>query len=136
MIVRTKSRNTYFLILDRVFNEQQWLSAVGVRPESPAASIAARVYSCFFRGNTDIIAEYERYYKREYLDLWGFLYWHHMIDEITIEEIQKVYKPPQHLLYGNVHSGGDYGAGDYAMEEMGIPAIERILAKVCRESKS
>lgn len=136
MIVRTKSSNTYFLILDQIFTERQWLSAAGVRPKSPAAGIAARVYSCFFRGMTDVVVEYESYYKREYRDLWDFLYWHYMIDEGMLEDIRRVYKPSQCLLYGNVHAGGDYCIGDYAMSEEGFPVVERILAKVCRERES
>lgn len=136
MIVRTKDSNTYFLILDEVCTEEQWLSAAGVRPKSPAASIAARVYSCFFRGITDVIAEYERYYKREYHDVWDFLYWHYMINKDTLEEIRKVYKPPQHLLYGNIHAGGDYGVGDYAMSDEGFTVIERIYFKVYRKRES
>ncbi|MFZ0931746.1 MAG: hypothetical protein WAN11_24325 [Syntrophobacteraceae bacterium] len=133
MIVRTKDSYTYFLILDEVCTEQQWLSATGVRPKSPAANIAARVYSCFFRGITDVIAEYEKYYKREYSDLWVFLYWHYTIDEDTLEEIRKVYKPSQRLLYGSVQAGGDYQIGEYAMSEEGFPVIKRILSKICME---
>ena len=133
MIVRTESSNTYFLILDQVCTVEQWLSAAGVRSKSPAAGIAERVYFCFFRGMTDIVAEYERYYKQEYRDLWAFLYWHYMVEKDTIQEIRQIYRPPQRLLYGNVHAGGDYSTGDYAMDEEGYPAIECILAKVCRE---
>ena len=136
MIVRTDSSNTYFLILDQVYTEEQWIAAAGVRPGSPAAQIAARVYSCFFRGATDVAAEYEKYYKWEYPDLWSFLYWHYLIDEDAIEAVHAVYGPPQFVLYGNVHAGGDYCIGDYAMEEdQGFPAVERIFATLRRKYK-
>jgi hypothetical protein len=84
MIVRTDCINTYFLILDRRYTEEQWLAAAGVRPGSPAAGIAARAYACFFRCATDVVREYRKYYEREYRNLWTFLYWHYMIDEDVI----------------------------------------------------
>ena len=136
MIVRTEYNNTYFLVLDLVYTEEQWLAAAGVRPGSPAANIAARVYSCFFRGTTDVADEYGKYYEREYRNLWTFLYWHYMIDEDAIEQIRGTYKPPQLLLYGNVHAGGDYCVGDYAMaEDEGFPAVERIFATLRRKQR-
>lgn len=129
MIIRTTAKNVYFLILDRMYSEDEWLAASGVRAGSPAAGIAARMYSCFFRGTTDITNEYTKYYKCEYRGLWDFLYWHYLIDEETIKAIQDAYKAPQVLLYGNVHAGGDYCVGDYAMEEdHGFPVVQRIFA--------
>lgn len=132
MIVRTKISNTYFLILDEEYTEKQWLSAAGVRPQSPAANIVARIYSCFFRGLTDIVAEYETYYKLEYRNLFAYLYWHYMIDEDALDEIQKKFKPSKRLFYGNVHSGGDYCAGEYAMSDEGFPAIKQIFTKIIK----
>lgn len=135
MIVRTKDSDTYFLILDEMCTEQQWVAGTGVRPKSPGAQIAARIYSCFFRGITDVVAEFETYYKREYSNLWAFLYWHYMIDNDTLDEIRKVYKPSKRLLYGNINAGGDYGIAQYAMGDEGYPVVKRILSKVCRERK-
>ena len=136
MIVRTECNNAYFLILDQVYTEKQWLSAASVRPGSPAAGIAGRVYSCFFRGVIDVASEFERYYKREYGNLWTFLYWHYMIDEDAIDSIRRVYKPPQLLLYGSVHAGGDYCVGNYAMaEDEGFPAVKRIFAALRRKQR-
>lgn len=136
MIVRTKNSDLYFVIVDHLCTEQQWLSAAGVRPKSPAEGIAARVYSCIFGGMTDVVADYETYYQREYRDLWVFLYWHYMIDEDTLEEIRRVYKSSQRLLYGDIRAGGDYCLGEYIMSEEGFPAVERILAKIYKERKS
>lgn len=136
MIIRTETSNTYFLVLDRLFAEKEWLAAAGVRPNSPAAQIAARVYSCFFRGATDVAAEYEKYYRREYPDIWSFLYWHYLIDEPAMDSVRAVYSPSQILLYGNTHTGGDYCAADYAMEEdQGFPVVQRIFSTLQRNTK-
>ena len=136
MIVRTEYSNTYFLVLDRMYSEEEWLAASGVRAGSPAAIIAARVYSCFFRGTTDVANEYTKYYAREYRNLWTFLYWHYLIDEEAIDAIRDAYKPPQILLYGNVHAGGDYFVGDYVMEEdQGFQVVQRIFATLKENHK-
>lgn len=136
MIIRTEYSNTYFLILDQVYTEEQWLAASGIRPGSPAAGIAARVYSCLFRGTTDVVREYSKYYEPEYRDLLTFLYWHYLIDDQTIEAIRDAYRPPQILLYGDVHAGGDHCAGDYAMEEdHGFPVVLRLFARLRKDVK-
>lgn len=136
MIIRTNKSDIYFLLVDHLCTEQQWLSAAGVRPKSPAEGIAARVYSCIFGGMTDVVDDYKIYYQREYRDLWKFLYWHYMIDEDTLEEIRGVYKSSQRLLYGDIRTGGDYCLGQYIMSEEGFPAIKHILAKIYKERKA
>jgi hypothetical protein len=126
----------YFLILDQRFTEKQWLAASGVRDGSPAAGIAARTYACFFCGATDVLREYTEYYKKEYRDVWDFLYWHYLIDAAAIKALNKAYKKTQLLLYGDVHAGGDYYVGDYAMEEdQGFPVVERIFATLRGKTK-
>ena len=135
MIIRTKKREIYFVIVDYLCTEKQWLSAAGVRHKSPAEGIAARIYSCIFSGMTDIVADYETYYQREYRDLWSFLFWHYMIEEDTLEEIRGVYNSSQRLLYGDIDAGGDYSLGQYIMSEEGFPVVNRILAKIYKERK-
>jgi hypothetical protein len=136
MIVRTENKDIYFVIVDYLCTEQQWLSAVGVRPKSPAEVIASRIYSCIFCGLIDVVADYKTYYQREYRDLWKFLYWHYMIGEDTIGEIQRVYKPSQHLFYGDINSGGDYGLGQYITSEEGFLTLKRILANIYKGRKT
>lgn len=137
MIVRIKSGSTYFLVLDQLYSETMWLTAAGVRPGSPATAIAARMYACFFRSAKDVVQEYEQYYKKEYGNLWIFLYWHYLIDKDAIVAVRAVYRPPQLLLYGDVHAGGDYCIGDYAMDEgQGFPVVERLFATLRRKYKS
>lgn len=133
MIIRTKDSNTYFLILDQIYTEEHWLASAGVRPGSPAARIASRVYSCFFRGVIDVVGEYNKYYKREYHNLWEFLYWHYQIDNEAIEAVICAYSNTKLLLYGDVKAGGDYCIGDYAMDEdQGFPIVKHILATLQR----
>jgi hypothetical protein len=136
MIIRTKKSDIYFVVVDYLCTEQQWLSAASVRQKSPAEGIAARVYSCIFGGTTDVVADYETYYQLEYRNLWNFLYWHYMIDDDTLEEIRQIYKPSQCLLYGDIHAGGDYCLGEYIMSEEGFPAVKRILTKIYKGGKS
>jgi hypothetical protein len=84
----------------------------------------------------DVVADYKTYYQREYRDLWKFLYWHYMIGEDTIGEIQRVYKPSQHLFYGDINSGGDYGLGQYITSEEGFLTLKRILANIYKGRKT
>jgi hypothetical protein len=131
-----KKSDIYFLVVDHLCTEEQWLSAAGVRPKSPAEGIAARVYSCIFGGLTDVAADYETYYQREYRDLWNFLYWHYMIDDDTLEEIRRVFKSSQRLFYGDIDDGGDYNLGQYIMSDEGFPVVKHILAKIYKERKA
>jgi hypothetical protein len=135
MIIQTKNKDIYFVIVDYLCTEKQWLFAAGVQPNSPAAVIASRIYSCIFGGMTNIIADYETYYKLEYRDIWKFLYWHYLIDEDTIKKIYGIYKSPQCILYGDIDAGGDYSLGSYIMSEEGFPVIKRMLTKIYKEHK-
>lgn len=131
MIIRTDSKNIFFILLDVVYTQEQWISATGVQQGSPAASLAARVYSCLFRSTTNVVAEYEKYYKQEYNNLWAYLYWHYLIDAETIDKIKKNYTPEKILFYGNAHAGGDYCVGDYALsEDDGYPLTKQIFANL------
>jgi hypothetical protein len=135
MIIQTDNKDIYFLIVDYLCTKQQWLSATDVRPKSPAEGIATRIYWCIYGGLTDVVADYETYYKREYSDLWRFLYWHYMIDENTLEKIKEVYKPTQLLFYGDIDAGGDYGLGHYIMSEEGFSMVKRILTRIYKGLK-
>jgi hypothetical protein len=130
MIIQTKQSEIYFVVADYLCTEQQWLSAANVRPKSPAEGIAARVYSCIFGGVTDVVNDYQTYYRQEYRSLWNFLYWQYMIDEDTLERIRQIYKPSQRLLYGDIHAGGDYCLGQYIMSAEGFPVVKQILTKI------
>lgn len=135
MIIRTKKSEIYFVVADYLCTEQQWLSAANVRPKSPAEGIAARVYSCIFGGVTDVVNDYQTYYRQEYRSLWNFLYWHYMIDEDTLERIKRIYKPSQRLLYGDIDAGGDYCLGQYIMSAEGFPVVEQLLTKIYKGGK-
>ena len=136
MIIRSEKRNKYFLILEKFYSEKQWVSAACVRPGSPASNLAARIYSCFFHGTKDVNEDYNKYYVKEYSSLWAYLYWYYMIEDDVIEQIKAIYKEPQRIFYGDVHSGGDYMLGDYVMDEHeGFPMVQSILETLRRKHK-
>ena len=133
MIIQASS-DTYFMLLMKFCNKNEFIAAAGVRPESPGAEFVSRIYCCLFNAVTDISLEYQRYYKIEYKDMWRYLYWHYSIDKDVMEQLRKAYDPPVHLLYGDVNSGGDYGIGQYVMSEEGFPIVGKIIVAATKEN--
>ena len=123
----------YFLLLREPCPENEFISAAKVVPRTPAAELVSRAYCCLFNDVTDITAEYQKYYAQEYPNIWAFLYWHYSIDGGVIASVREAFGPSMHLLYGNVHSGGDYRLGVYIMSEEGFPFIKMVLKTVIKE---
>ncbi len=125
--------NGYFIIGDVVCTADQWISAAGVKLDSPGADIALRIYNCYFRGVKNVVNEYNKYYKDEFPNLWDFLYWHHNCSRDVILQVKKEYSEGMFILYGQVHAGGDYCLGDYAAsEDDGFPLVQRLLERLIR----
>jgi len=61
------------------------------------------------------------------------LFWHYSIKHPVIQKVRRVYDPSKRLFYGNVHTGGDYGVGQYIMSEDGFPLVENILKTALKE---
>lgn len=129
MIVQA-SDNTHFLVLRRLCTENEFIAAASARPSTPAADLAGRMYACIFLGVTDVVRQYEMYYKTEYLSIWSFLYWHYIADEDDLRTLQKAFRPSYLLLYGHSEGGGDYSMSQFIMSEEGFPVVETIFKKL------
>lgn len=127
--------NGYFIIGDVICTADQWISAAGVKSESPGADIALRIYNCYFRGVKNVANEYNKYYRKEFLDLWDYLYWHRNCSKDVILEIKKEYAAGMFILYGQIHAGGDCCLDDYAAsEDDGFPLVKQLIEKLPKGS--
>jgi hypothetical protein len=131
-VIIQASEDNYFLLVQRSCHENEFIAGAKVHSNSPAAELVSRIYCCLFNDVIDILAEYKKYYVPEYKTIWDYLYWHYLIKPGVIEKVRKSYNPCICLFYGNVHSGGDYGVGQYVMSEEGVSLVEKILKAVIR----
>lgn len=132
MIIRI-SDDRYLMVLERLCSENKFIAAAKVRPGSPAAELASRMYCCLFKAAIELTAEYEKYYAIEYKTIWHYLYWHHSIDADVIDRVRGAYKSGMHILYSHLYSGGDYVIGQYIGSEEGFSLVERIINVATKE---
>lgn len=147
MIIRATG-DTYFMLLARLFEESEFVASAGVREGSPGAEYAARMYACLFNALRNVSAEYERFYKIEYENVWHYLErnyfsdayyhlnWSYSIGRNRLTSLKKHYSAGMNIFYGDVHSGGDYVMGQYVMSDEGFLMVEKILTKLTRGQRN
>jgi len=75
----------YIIQLRKKYSWKAFRKVSMITPGKYSADFAKRLYSSVFENSTDLLHEYNKYYKDEYDKINKFLFWRHGVSE----EIQK-----------------------------------------------
>jgi hypothetical protein len=75
----------YIVQFRKKYSWEDFRKVSKVTPGKYSADFAKKLYSSVFENSTDLLYEYDKYYKDEYDNINKFLFWRHGVSE----EIQK-----------------------------------------------
>jgi hypothetical protein len=132
MLIRLDDRNhpfgdtdRYIAIINRRCDRSAFLKVAQTTPGSYAEELMGRIYDCLIPYAIDVKEEHQKYYSIEYTDFGAFLYWKYSLDTSVIADILNNLGEEDILVYGTVHSGGDYVTGQFIMSEAGFETINK-----------
>jgi hypothetical protein len=120
--------NEYFIIYKKVTMDK-FVQASKVTSGSWAEELMNRVYDCLFGNITNIIEEYEKFYKVEYSTFQEFLRKRYGLKNKGLQLISDNLGKDDYLAHGFLDSEGDYNTAQLIefSDEL-VESINKILA--------